>query len=133
MKEAASAPDVYELYKKVAEFSRDLPTGEEETEEDEEPDIEEEIDKSYREKTVVNGIEMKIGWSDDGEKYEIYFPQIKFGKVQGVGDQTIGISQNPDLAKEVFGYASAAAKLTPDVYELYKKVDAFTDGLLKKE
>jgi len=99
----------------------------------------EELDTSYTERADVNGIEMSIKFinqypgtgSQEGD-YEMYFPQIKAGdeaRERGVSDSVIRISEDPEIAKKVFAYATEAAKFDGDVYSLYKKVRAFAREL----
>jgi hypothetical protein len=91
--------------------------------------VEKPLDASYSERTTVNGIDMSVAVGFDVDYFEIYFPQIESGSeiasAQGVMDQIIRISKNPTTAKKVFEYAASEAKTTPDVYKLYKKVEAY--------
>lgn len=87
-------------------------------------------EKPYYEKATVNGVEIIVTWYDDSSKdYEIYFPQIKFGADPDVYDQVIRISRKPEVAKQVFDYATKLAETESDVYEIYKKVSKFARDL----
>ena len=89
-------------------------------------------EKPYREETTVNGVEISIHWDNGYGDYVIYFPQIELGDTayeKGVSDQVLRISQKPEVAKQVFDYASKLAQTEKDVYEIYKKVDEFSRDL----
>lgn len=88
--------------------------------------------KDYHEQVTVNGIEISVGLDAEYDDYTIYFPQIELGddaSEKGVDDQVIRLSQRPEVAKQVFEYASQLAQTEPDVYALYKKVEAFAQDL----
>jgi|GEM_PF-5733371 len=87
-------------------------------------------DAPYQEHSDVNGVEMSVGWDDEYKEYTISFPGMELGdeaREKGVHDQVVKISQEPELAKEVFAYTEEAAKVDGDVYELYKKVHAYVE------
>jgi hypothetical protein len=90
------------------------------------------LDKSYQEKTTVNGVEISIHWDSRYDDYTIYFPQIEIGwaaRERGVDDQVIRISRKREVAKQVFDEALKLAQTESDVYEVYKKVEAFSQPL----
>ncbi len=90
-----------------------------------------ELDKGYYEQTTVNGVEISVGWDKGYDNFTIYFPQIKLGVKEGVTDQVIIIAEQSEAAKQVFDYAVQLAEKETDVYEIYKKVDAFVKNLSK--
>ena len=89
----------------------------------------------FREASTVNGIEISVGWDRGYDEYTIYFPQIDINEVseRGVSDQVLGLTGRPEVAKKVYDKAVELAETTPDVYELYKKIDTFSRGLRHEE
>jgi len=138
---AQTESNVYEIYRKVDVFSRDLPYDEdkpEETSPTPAPKAKQEQgpDKSYHESTTVNGVEISIGWDNGYNDYTIYLPQIRLGEEaseKGVYDQIIRLTRHPKIAKQVFDYAVARAQLTSDLHEIYKKVEEYSSDLLYDE
>lgn len=93
-----------------------------------EEEVEEEPDRSYNEQTTVNGVEISVGWDSSYDNYAIYFPQIQIGKVaseKGVDDQVLRINRRPEVAKQIFDYASKLAQTESDVYKIYKQTNDF--------
>ncbi len=83
--------------------------------------------KSYHEKCTENGIEISVGWDVGHNDYTIYFPQIDLDYAwnEETSDQVIRITQLPDVAKQIYDYAVKQASQVKDVYELYRRVNAF--------
>jgi hypothetical protein len=90
------------------------------------------LGKSYSEKATVNGVEISVRWDREYEDYTIYFPQIELGEKaseKGVFDQIIRITRRPEVAKQVFDYASKLAQTESDVYKIFKQVEDFSRDL----
>ncbi len=88
--------------------------------------------KSYRERMVVNGIEISVGWDRYYNDYTIYFPEITLeeGRKRGVNDQVIRITTLPDVAKQIFDHACKVAKEgNLNVYDVFKQVQEFSRDL----
>ena len=134
---AQTESNVYEIYRKVDAFSRDLPYDKDEPEEatpTPPPEAKQERgpDKSYHEATTVNGVEISVGWDNGYDDYTIYFSQIQLGEEsskKGVYDQVIRLTRRPEVAKQVFDYAVARAQLTSDLHEIFKKVEEYSRDL----
>lgn len=89
-------------------------------------------DKSFREQTTVNGVDIIVAWDKGYDDYIIYFPQIDTGEEsykKGITDQVLRIDQKPEVAKQVFDYASKLAQTESDVYDIYSKVEKFCQDL----
>ena len=89
--------------------------------------------RGYHEATTVNGVDISVGWDNGYNDYTIYFPQIDLSHAweneEGVSDQVLRLSRRPDVAKKVFDYAVQLAQTESNVYEIYRKVDAFSRDL----
>ncbi len=80
----------------------------------------EEKKENYRDKDIVNGIEISVAFDPYYGDYTIYFPQIEFGVDEDVPDQVLRISENPDEAKSFFEMAKKLANEGMDMYEIFK-------------
>ena len=92
-----------------------------------------ESESKYGDKAMVNGVEISVGWDSGYDDYTIYFPGIEMtsqeAQDKGVFDQVIRISDNPEDAKKVFEYAKKVAEEESNLYNLFKKVEAFVHEL----
>jgi len=97
--------------------------------EDQEGGIEEESE--FREQAEVKGITIHSYKDPEYEDYCIYLPGIDLaeGAKKGVADQLIRIDQDPEHAKAAFVKAKELAETEPDIYDLYKKLEAFIQDL----
>ncbi len=85
--------------------------------------------KAFVGRDNVNGVDIAVHWDKGYDDYVIYLPQIKLFKVEGVDDQILRITRKPDVAKLVFDYARQLAKIEPDVYKMYKRLEEFSENL----
>lgn len=86
-----------------------------------------ETSPKFHDSTTVNGIHISVDWDSSYGDYTIYFPQIEVddhARDRGVSDQVLRLSPLPDVAKYLYEKAVELAETTPDVYELYTKIDA---------
>ena len=94
---------------------------------------EENIEKGkFREETEINGINIVCEWDSIGRYYALVFPQIELGEgteKKGISDMLFYISANQETAKKVFNYAVNIAQNEPDVYEVFKKSEAYARSL----
>lgn len=84
---------------------------------------------AYYETATINGIEIKVGFDSGYDAYTLYFPQISTTNDREVSDQLFIISENPNDASEVFKEAKRLADQGLDVYEIYKKAEAYAREL----
>lgn len=138
VKLAQTEANVYNIYRKVDKFSRGLPYEEDGSSKTSptapaaEAIKEKDPDKSYHEAATVNGVEISVGWDNGYRDYTIYFPQIQLDKEtakKGIYDQVIRITRQPKIAKQVFDYAVARARLTSNPHEIFKKVEEYSRSL----
>ncbi len=137
---AKTTPDVYELYKKIEALQSGLQYDTDEDEADQEmerktPEKKSGPDTSFYQASKVNGTEISVGWDRGNDVYRIFFPQIDLskGRKRGVSDQVLGLTRRPEVAKQVYDKAVELAKMTTDVYELYKQIETFSRGLSYNE
>ena len=74
----------------------------------------------FREKTVVNGIEMGVGLGS--QDYEIYFPDVEISPEEGIYDEVIRVGSSQDDAKKAFESAVELANSGKSAKEIYKEI-----------
>lgn len=86
------------------------------------------------EKEILD-VRFKIGWDDQYQDYVIYFPQINLeeGAQKGVSDQVCRLTSNRKAAEKIFNYTVNLASQGYDVYQLFKKVEAYAETLPREE
>lgn len=88
--------------------------------------VESSHDRSYREETKANGIDIETYWDRGHNGYVIFFPQIEVNNEFQVSDQIIILDTKDKLfAKKVFEFAAKEAANSKDAYELWHKVNEF--------
>lgn len=94
----------------------------------------------YKDEAEVNGITIVIApeFSPVHHRYLIDFPQIKLGEETeekyDIHDSYVKLgTEDQDTAKKVFDYAKEQAQKVSNVYELFRKVEDYTQDLPEDE
>ena len=85
--------------------------------------------KAFVGRETVNGVEIVVEWDEGYDDYVIYLPQIELGKEEGVHDQVIRLTRKPEVAKQIFDFATKEAEKTKNVYNLFRSVEKFSKDL----
>jgi hypothetical protein len=78
----------------------------------------------YYSRSIVNGIEISVGWDRGYQDYTVYLPQIDLQEF-GACDQVIRISRDSAHARQVIEYAVAQAAHASSPIELFKALDQY--------
>lgn len=92
-------------------------------------DPEQQDRKAFVGREIINGIEIVVEWDKDYDDYVIYLPQIEFGKEEDIHDQVIRLTRKPEVAKQIFDFATKEAEKTKSVYDLFRSVEKFSKDL----
>lgn len=82
----------------------------------------------YRDKANVNGIEIHVGrplGASGDTDFEIYIPAVEVDYDNGPFDQVMRVSEDPDVARDVFDQAIEMAEHASNPNELYKEVEEY--------
>jgi hypothetical protein len=85
--------------------------------------------KAFVGRETVNGVDIVVKWDEGYDDYVIYLPQIELGKEEGIYDQVIRLTRKPEVAKQVFDFATKEAEKTKNVYDLFRSVEKFSKDL----
>lgn len=144
-KVAREEKDIYNVYKRVIDFMIKLPKDDDGIiiRDKIMPDVKPVKKERYSEKANVNGIDISVSW--DGRDYIMYFPGLKVDHGDRTFDELFNgvfddgvlgglvIGQDAEKAKEVFDFATQAAREEKDPNSFQKKVIDYVTKLQEDE